>query len=94
MWIKVEERVIHPGWITSLFEESPDGDFFVMHKCVTCGHVFTGPPGNRLLSHTIDKHRSQSFSLQLYNFKSDVHQRHFFFGLKAFIWPDKATRGF
>jgi hypothetical protein len=94
MLVRIEERVIHPGWTTSLFEDSSNGEWLVTHKCVTCGDFVIGRPGDRLLSHAIQKHRAQSFSLELYNFKSEVHQRDFFFGLKAFMWPDKATRGF
>lgn len=94
MMVCTMERVIHPGWLTLVYEDESTKAWSCYHRCLDCGDVLNGavmPGRDPLLEHTAEKHKAGTFALELYRFRSAVHDLHIYYGLEAFEWPDKTA---
>jgi hypothetical protein len=95
--IETMARVIHPGWLTRMFEDATAGTWAIYHQCTTCGYALdgqtaleygNGPFANPFLLHKRSKHPTEIFNLEIYILRAAIHARHLYYGLRAFEWPN------
>lgn len=84
--IETLSRVIHPGWLTVMFEKESTGEWHVYHRCVDCGYIAS--PGDSLWQHSARNHKAGLFALELHQFRSELHGQHLYWGLGILEWPD------